>query len=303
MKILCFGEILWDHIGKEYHLGGAPLNFAAHSARLGSESYLISAVGRDDLGSKALGEAGKIGVKTDYVTPVDHPTGVVEVSMDGGIPSYEIVTGTAWDNILMTEESQEEILNAQWDLFYMGTLAQRSRTNGDLLHKTLLNRLKAKSVFFDVNLRQDYYDRDVMERSLEHTTILKLNDEELPVTGALLYEEEMPPASLFARLRSDYPRLEMMILTKGADGADIINSQGLRHYPIESGVVPVDTVGAGDSYSGAFCYAWHHTGDLDRSARFAQDVADRVVSQAGALPDYGREILERARKLGGTEKG
>jgi fructokinase len=297
MKILCFGEVLWDHIEEKYHLGGAPLNFAAHSAQFGSESYIISAVGNDELGKRTLEEVKKVHVKTDFIESVDYPTGVVEVTMSSGIPSYEIIKGTAWDHISPSSGQLDQLKNTDWDLFYLGSLAQRSQGNFSLLHDRLLTELKAKIVFFDVNLRQSYYNKEIIETTLNHTTILKLNDEELPTISTLLHEEELPPVPLFMRLSSKFPKLDMIILTRGPEGADIITPEGLRSFPIESDVTVIDTVGAGDSYSGAFCFAWFHTKDLEISARFAQDVADRVVSQAGALPDYGEEILTRAGEM------
>ncbi len=297
MKVLCFGEVLWDHIEKEYHLGGAPLNFAAHSAQFGSESHIISAVGKDELGKKTLEEVGKVRVRTDLISGVDRPTGVVEVTMNRGIPSYEIVEGTAWDNIALTAEGRRIIADTEWDLFYMGSLAQRSEANAALLHDGILPLIRARIVFFDVNLRQHYYSREVLERSLARTTVLKLNDEELPVVSELLYGEALDPEALFQRMKTLYRGLELLILTKGPDGADIVTGEGLSSFPIESDVTVVDTVGAGDSYSGSFCYAYFHTGNIPRSARFAQDVADRVVSQPGALPDYGEAILAESRRI------
>ncbi len=297
MKVLCFGEVLWDHIEKEYHLGGAPLNFAAHSAQFGSESSIISAVGKDDLGKKTLEEVRKVNVKTDLIALVPQPTGVVEVTMNRGIPSYEIVEGTAWDNIVLTPEGEALLGESDWDLFYMGSLAQRSAANSGILHGEILPRVKARIVFFDVNLRQHYYTREVIEKSLPHTTILKLNDEELPVISKLLYGEKLDPLALFGRMKSLSNRLELLILTKGPEGADIISEKGLQYFPIESDVTVVDTVGAGDSYSGSFCFSYFHTGDISRSARFAQDVADRVVSQPGALPDYGEAIMAESRRI------
>jgi fructokinase len=297
MRVLCFGEVLWDHIEKEYHLGGAPLNFAAHSAQFGSESSIISAVGKDDLGEKTLEGVRKVNVKTDLIALVPQPTGVVEVTMNRGIPSYEIVEGTAWDNIALSPEREALIRESDWDLFYMGSLAQRSEANSRILHEKILPRVKARIVFFDANLRQHYYTREVMEKSLTRTTILKLNDEELPVISELLYGEKLDPEALFGRMKSLSSKLELLILTKGPDGADIISDKGLQYFPIESDVPVVDTVGAGDSYSGSFCFAYFHTGDISRSARFAQDVADRVVSQPGALPDYGETIMAESRRI------
>ena len=83
MKFLCFGEILFDIFGEERKIGGAPFNFAAHAARAGAQTYLISAVGKDELGEIALHSAERYGVRTDYISrSISFGTGACRVTLD-----------------------------------------------------------------------------------------------------------------------------------------------------------------------------------------------------------------------------
>ena len=92
MDVVAFGEILWDVIDGVPHLGGAPFNFAAHAARCGMKSAVVSAVGDDELGRRALAEAERLGVDVSMVgVHPTLPTGTVNVTLADGIPSYEIV--------------------------------------------------------------------------------------------------------------------------------------------------------------------------------------------------------------------
>ena len=100
MDVVAFGEILWDVIDGVPHIGGAPFNFAAHAARCGLKSAIVSAVGDDGLGRRARTEAERLGVDVSMVgVHPNLPTGTVNVTLADGIPSYEIVRPVAWDEI------------------------------------------------------------------------------------------------------------------------------------------------------------------------------------------------------------
>ena len=127
MKVLSFGEILWDVFPNEQNLGGAPLNFAAHLVKTGFEASIYSSVGSDELGKKAITDINKLGVDTSYTSTISKSTGICKVSFDGDTPIYEIVANTALDNIAYTP------LQQKFDGLYFGTLAQRSVVSADTL--------------------------------------------------------------------------------------------------------------------------------------------------------------------------
>ena len=267
--IVAFGEILWDVIDGVPHLGGAPFNFAAHAARCGLKSAIVSAVGDDELGQRALEASSGFGVDTSGVAVhPDLPTGTVNVTLADGIPSYEIVRPVAWDEI--TGGSPPSATAA----FYFGTLAQRSPVSAATLER-LLGAYGSALVFFDVNLRQDFWSAEVVGKGLAHTDILKVNDEEMRRLG-------FAPERLFAR----FPRLKTVVETRGAAGCRVTSRTGeaFDSPAIEDGPV-VDTIGAGDSFSAAFLAAVLRGEGLAAAAEAGNRLAGRVAARAGAIPD------------------
>jgi len=272
MDVVAFGEILWDVIGGVPHIGGAPFNFASHAARCGLKSSIVSAVGDDELGRRALAEAERLGVDVSMVgVHPALPTGTVNVTLADGMPSYEIVRPVAWDEI--TGESVRED-SRHPRAFYFGTLARRSPVSAATLER-MLGAYGSALVFFDVNLRQDFWSVEIVEKGLAHTDILKVNDDEMRRLG-------FAPELLFAR----FPRLETVVETRGAAGCRVTSRTGeaFDSPAIEDGPV-VDTIGAGDSFSAAFLAAVLRGESLVAAAEAGNRLAGKVASRAGAIPN------------------
>ena len=289
MDVVAFGEILWDVIDGVPHIGGAPFNFAAHAARCGMKSAIVSAVGNDELGRRALAEGERLGVDVSMVgVHPSLPTGTVNVTLADGIPSYEIVRPVAWDEIAGDAAARGhaalpcndgragsplpavDVLRA----FYFGTLAQRSPVSAATLGR-LLQSCDKSLVLFDVNLRQDYWSAELVERGLAHSDILKVNDDEMRTLG-------FAPESLFAR----FPRLKTVVETRGAAGCRVTSRDGgtFDSPAIADGPV-VDTVGAGDSFSAAFLAAVLRGESLAAAAEAGNRLAGKVAARAGAIPE------------------
>ena len=270
--VIAFGEILWDVIDGVPHIGGAPFNFAAHAARCGLKSAIVSAVGDDELGRRARTEAERLGVDVSMVdVHPSLPTGTVNVTLADGIPSYEIVRPVAWDEIA-GGAAREDTRPPR--AFYFGTLAQRSAVSAATLG-SLLDACASSLVFFDVNLRQVYWSVELVEKGLAHTDILKVNDEEMKTLG-------FAPESLFAR----FPRLKTVVETCGAAGCRVTSRSGeaFDSPAISDGPV-IDTVGAGDSFSAAFLAAILHGESLASAAEAGNRLAGKVAARAGAIPE------------------
>lgn len=134
MNCIVYGEVLWDVYPDKSVIGGAPFNFAAHLSLLGEKVYLITGVGRDKLGNETLAYIKKYGIDTSYVALTDKPTGECRVRLDeNGVPSYHILTDTAYDNISLDEKTVSEIKAMGADVFYFNTLAQRSPVSRETL--------------------------------------------------------------------------------------------------------------------------------------------------------------------------
>lgn len=288
--LLAFGEVLFDIINGQAHMGGAPFNVAAHFARHGNYAYLISAIGNDANGKTVLEKSEKYNVSTKYVkTCENRTTGVVDVTINAsGQPSYNIVDNVAWDYIDLGNTDYENIKKNSWDCFYFGMLAQRSETNRITLDK-LLKLTQFRTVFLDVNLRKNYYSKEQLEYSLSKSTILKLNDEEIEIISPLLFGELLTAESFANRVSSEYD-INVVIITLGANGAAYLSN---TVYAIVPGVkvTVADTVGAGDSFSAAFLNAYLKGENIESAVKAGCSLGANVASKEGAIPEYDIEIL------------
>ena len=287
MKALAFGEILWDVFGGKKTIGGAPLNVLGHIRRLGGEATIISAVGDDELGKASLSRLDELGIDSSYVHLSQWGTGRAVVSLCDGIPSYAFDTPAAWDGISLSATQLDALEKENWDVFVYGTLAQRGECSAATLSR-LLERVNAREFFFDVNLRLDYYSRACVERGLERASILKMNDEELPVIASLLGRDEKD----FIPWLLDCTGLRRVILTSGKKGSDCYEKGRTSHAGTQK-VEVVDTVGAGDSLSAAFLYFISQGDDSAEALSKASILADYVVTRTGAIPEYDVEIRQR----------
>ncbi len=281
MKVIAFGEIVWDVYPDNACLGGAPLNFAAHLARHGHDVYMVSAVGTDDYGDRALAQMHDWGVRTDCVARLtDKRTGACIVTLDdAGVPQYDLLSNTAYDHI-----PPADALTA--DVLYFGTLALRSEYNRETLQR-LLHTSQVTDVFVDVNVRAPFYSQEVLRFAAEHATILKISDEELPTVAKTLSVDTAQPQAFIKQITARYPCVQCLILTRGGDGAMVYHRAEDTVYTCASKKVEVvSTVGAGDSFSAAFLHSYNQQDPIPQCAAYAAAVAGFVVSRQEAVPPY-----------------
>jgi len=296
MKTLAFGEVLWDIIDGTEYIGGAPFNLASHLAQMGADSAMVSAVGDDKRGLRALQSVKEKGVVDSYIATLSGvPTGIVEVELDAaGKPTYVIREGSAWDSIELSETQMKAIRAEDWDIVAFGSLAQRTERNQTCLEQ-VLDAAAPKEVFCDVNLRLDYYSKAVISRSLKHSTILKLNDEEVPVISTLLYGEDLSDRDFCRRMTEEW-NIHTTVITRGKQGASVYKAENFIHVPVVD-VPVVDTVGAGDSFSAAFLFGFFFTHDIERAANLASLVSSYVTSKSGAIPLYDEPVQKAIERV------
>ncbi len=285
MNAIVYGETIWDIFPEEQVIGGAPFNFAAHLAHLGNEAYLISAVGKDELGEKALAMAERHGIKTDLIQVNDYPTGACLVTLDAkGIPSYNVLTDVAYDHIAANETMINSIRAIHADMFYFNTLIQRCEESKRSLVR-ILSTCRFPEIVCDVNLRKDCFDRDSLALCMEKATIVKISSEE----GHFLYELgllEQSNVDLPHAVAARYRNVKLVVYTLGKDGSMVLDTASGVLY--ESGkpadVKVVSTVGAGDCYGAAFASTYLNGGSIPDAIRIATERSNIVVSHREAVP-------------------
>jgi len=288
-KVAGIGEILWDVLPQGKQLGGAPCNFAFHAQQSGLESYVISAIGQDTDGDELLKVLDHLGLNASFVqSKPDYQTGRVTVSLDQvGNPDYTIHENVAWDYIephLKLKAFAREV-----DAICFGSLAQRSRVSMATIWSFLESSRPDCLKVFDINLRQSFYNRETILKSLEFANVLKLNDDELPVLASFLgYEGD--EESIIKQLLIAF-ELKLIAYTKGARGSILLTQDEISYGEVRK-VEVADSVGAGDSFTAFLVAGILNNLELKKIHRAATDVAAYVCTQHGATPELPEELIE-----------
>ena len=281
-EIIGIGELVWDMLPSGKQLGGAPVNFAYWCGRLGAKGYPVSAVGNDGLGQEALDRLSHTGLDLGYIQHNDRPTGRVDVRLSGeGIPEYDIVEDVAWD--ALTADAGALALAARADAVCWGSLAQRSRCSHSAIDTLLAATGEQCIKVFDINIRQPWYDREVVMASLSKADILKLNEDELPLVVSMLGIEKSGEEAVAELVRRF--SLRYVVHTVGADRSEIHGAEGMLSCIPTPRVEVVDTVGAGDSFTAAFVTALLHGEPIAACHRKAVETAAQVCTLRGAIPE------------------
>ena len=278
--IVGLGEALWDVLPDGKKLGGAPANFAYHAAQFGLDTIAISALGEDKLAEETI-EALKEH-HLNYLMPrVPYPTGTVQVTLTGeGIPTYDIKENVAWDNIPFNDEMMEIAKNARAVCF--GSLAQRNVVSRENIHKFLDATPDDCVKIFDINLRQQFYTKEVIKESLKRCNILKINDEELVLIGRMFGYPGLDIENKCWLILGKY-NLDMLVLTCGTNGSYVF-TPGQMSFQETPKVEVADTVGAGDSFTGSFCASILNGKPVPEAHKTAVQVSAFVCTQNGAMP-------------------
>lgn len=279
--VVGIGELLWDLLPTGKTAGGAPINFVYHASRLGAEGYAVSAIGDDDNGKEIVGELDKYDIQ-HLIEKVPYPTGTVQVNIEkDGIPHYKITERVAWDHMSPTADAVD--LAERADAICFGALAQRSQQSRETIQAILSFAPDSAYRLFDINLRQHYYNKVLIEESLYLANVLKMNDDEMAQLKELfsLTGSDKEVANWFM---ANY-NLKMVVLTAGAAFSTVYTPDKVSTLftPV---VHVVDTVGAGDAFSAALIMALLKGETLEEAHRHAVDISAFVCSNKGAWPAY-----------------
>ncbi|MFI3306237.1 MAG: carbohydrate kinase [Rikenellaceae bacterium] len=280
--IVGIGELLWDILPDGKKIGGAPGNFAYHASQFGYSSAVVSAVGSDKLGDEIVENIESKGL-AEYVERVSYPTGSVQVTLDdNGVPIYDIKENVAWDNIPFTKKLEELAKNTLAVTF--GSLAQRNVVTRDTIAKFVdaMPNDTDRYKIFDINLRQGFYTRDTICRSMERCNILKINDEELVAVSRMFGYPGIDLQDKCWILLAKY-NLKMLILTCGVNGSYVFTS-GNVSFVATPKVEVADTVGAGDSFTATFISSLLAGSSVKDAHMKAVRISAYICTQHGAMP-------------------
>ena len=289
--VVGMGEALWDMLPEGKKIGGAPANFAYHVSQFGLDSYVVSAVGEDELGTEILANfrEKKLGC---MIERVPYPTGTVQVQLDGnGVPCYDIREGVAWDNIPFTLAL--ESLARQTCAVCFGSLAQRSVVSCETINRFLdvMPDGPGRYKIFDINLRQGFYTKDTLCNSMRKCNILKINDEELVTVSRMFGYPGIDLQDKCWILLAKY-NLKMLILTCGVNGSYVF-TPGEVSFVETPKVEVADTVGAGDSFTAAFVASILKGLPIPDAHKIAVETSAFVCTQNGAMPALPDRLKEK----------
>lgn len=288
--VVGMGEALWDVLPEGKKIGGAPANFAYHVSQFGLPSMVISAVGDDPLGKEIKENFTSKGLHYMLDT-VPYPTGTVQVELDqAGVPNYDIKENVAWDNIPYT--AALEGIAQRTKAFCFGSLAQRNVVSRKTIHR-FLDAIPEENdllVVFDINLRQGFYNKDILTESMSRCNILKINDEELVAVSRLFGYPGIDLQDKCWILLGKY-NLKMLILTCGINGSYVFTPGRVSFQPTPK-VEVADTVGAGDSFTAAFISSILRGRSVEEAHQCAVATSAYVCTCNGAMPELPAELTK-----------
>ncbi|MBR5014165.1 MAG: carbohydrate kinase [Bacteroidales bacterium] len=286
--VVGIGDALWDCLPEGRKIGGAPANFAYYMMQFGYDSLAVSAVGNDDLGAEIKETFNRIGLK--HILDVsEYPTGTVTVELDAnGIPSYDIKENVAYDHITYTPQLEE--IAGKCNVACFGSMSQRNPASRTTIRKFLESMPYTDDTYkvFDINLRQNFYDKEIISESLKLCNVFKINDEELLTVKKMFGYDEESDQETCRRLIEEWD-LEYLILTCGVNGSHIFTDK--EYSFLDTPEVDVaDTVGAGDSFISAFMASVLNGESIREAHKRAVDVSAYVCTQYGAMLELPSEL-------------
>jgi fructokinase len=289
--VVGIGEVLWDKFPDSFRLGGAPAAFAYHAGQLGARAKLVSRVGLDSDGDKLMQALKELGVdRRDLQKDAQHSTGEVRVHLDGAQEAtYEIVKNAAWDFLSWTEDMAA--LATMTQALSYGSLAQRNDRSRVTIQRFVRAVPPAAIRLFDVNVRQKFYTRDIIEFGLNHATALKANEAELEVIAQIFHWGGAKEEQVVALLMKNHP-IKYVAVTHGAAGCNLYHGTEMVRSAAPA-VTVADTVGSGDAFGASLVMGLLRGEPLQVMADRANQVGAFVASQPGGMPKLSAELVKR----------
>ncbi|MEZ6088128.1 MAG: carbohydrate kinase [Pirellulaceae bacterium] len=271
------GEVLFDVFpdGKSV-LGGAPFNVAWNLQGFGLRPEFVSAVGSDDAGDRIRGRMEAWGMSTRGLQVNDHPTGEVQVQLDNGQPTFDIVAERAYDFLQSPDFS---VSADDFAVFYYGTLAFRNETSRRAIQKMIAESNVPR--FVDINIRQPWFDPAWLDELLQNAAWVKLSDDELSKLTGETCDNRDQIVEATGNMRSRFGG-DNYLVTCGSDGAYAITQSDTLFADAPEPKELRDTVGAGDAFAAATMFGLLQGWDLLDTIKNATRYASRICEISGA---------------------
>lgn len=272
--VVIWGELLWDRFPDGDQLGGAPANVAWHLGQAGGWPQLVTRVGDDADGHRAIERLAAM-VDTELVQlDPERATGEVTVALVGGEPRYTLHAGRAWERIACTAAVRAALELA--GVLVYGTLAQRTPEGLASWREAIACARGLKAC--DLNLRPGQGDAPHVADALDAADLIKVNDRELEALREWRGWRD-PVAALRARAR-------LIAVTHGRDGSTIFGDHGALELAGVPAAPGGDNVGCGDAYLAILIHGLTSGWDLAASGRAASRYAAAVAGRRGATPAF-----------------
>jgi fructokinase len=290
-NVTAIGEIIFDIYPGYKTPGGAPLNFIYNINKFTGNGSFISKVGNDIEGNEIISFLEKNGFPISYIQIDEkHETGAALANLDQNkIPHWEIPSGRAYDFIETPPDQDKIIKNSS--CYYFGSLAQRMEKSRETIQSFFGKKMK---YFFDINIRQNYYTKDILESSLSAADVLKVNDEELKLLHDLFIPGKFDLNKSTTAIIDKFD-IELIAVTLGEKGAWLFSGTEYNFYKTVVDKI-ADTTGAGDAYSAILCIGYLNKMKLDKINKLASDFASEIIKIPGAIPQNDN-IYEKYRLL------
>jgi len=292
-RITAIGEILWDVYPDEKRLGGAPLNFIYHVWKILGSANFISSVGNDENGKEILDFLNEEKFPTDFIyVDQNHPTGTVTVKLkEDKTPQFKISIECCYDYLVLNDNSKR-LIEEGTDILYFGTLSQR----GEVSRKTFKSLFEKNMKYFcDLNLRHDFFSKDMVEEALCASSVIKINIDELNKLKSIfgLNSEDV---KAMEQLKSKY-KIDLISVTLGENGALLFDGNDFDNYKTETKNI-IDTLGAGDAFAAILCIGYLKNLGVKRINKLANEFAVQICEINGALPTDDSIYIDYIKELG-----
>lgn len=289
--IAIFGEALVDDFLTEQIVGGAPFNVARNLAAFGTETLMMTRIGRDRAGALVHDEFARFGMSEHGLQQGrGEETGRVIVERGPREHRFIILADQAYDYI-DTDLALAAMAAAEPATLYFGTLAQRCTTSRNAL-RALLAASGAQR-YLDLNVREGHVSERCVFESLHQADIVKVNEDELrdlfgwythirPDTAHMDSAAVRKACAILLRTFS----LRGLIVTLGERGSIYFGADESVIASAAQGasVAVVDTVGAGDAFSAVFLLGQARGWPLALTLERANAFAAAICGIAGAVP-------------------